>query len=133
MSLRRAAANPLYTSQLTAIHGATPWLCQLPPTPSRRIVNTVDLRTIRQKIIDSSRGDWHQIARASADSGPVYHYGFTSWRTQHDSVETEAQGHGSVAVLIDDVDISIAWGYDPDERVRVGRERGLDSISYPDT
>lgn len=74
----------------------------------------MDLKTIRQKIVDSSRDDWNKITCWGAGSGPVYRYGLTSESTDH-GIQTEARGHACIAVLIDDVDISIAWGYDPDD------------------
>lgn len=79
----------------------------------------MNLNNIRQKIIDSGPDDWNQITCWGAGSGPVFRYGFLSERGEH-GVDTEAQGHGSVAVLIDDVDISIAWGYDPDNSLTPG-------------
>jgi hypothetical protein len=77
----------------------------------------VNLNTIRQKIIESTREEWNKITCWGAGSGPAYRYALSSERGEH-GIETEAQGHANIAVLIDDVDISIAWGYDPDESLR---------------
>lgn len=74
----------------------------------------MDLKTLRQKIIDSHSNDWNHIICWGAGSGPVYHYGLSS-ENRDDRVETEVRSHSNTAVLIDDVDVSIAWGYDPDE------------------
>jgi hypothetical protein len=74
----------------------------------------VNLNTIRQKIIDSARDEWHKITCWGWGSGPPYRYALLSERGEY-GIETEARGHANIAVLIDDVDISIAWGYDPDE------------------
>ncbi|NTY58725.1 hypothetical protein [Mycolicibacterium sphagni] len=45
---------------------------------------------------------------------PRYHYDLSSERSER-GIETEVVAHSNVAVLISDVDISIAWGFDPDE------------------
>lgn len=74
----------------------------------------MDLNTIRQNIINSTREDWHKITCWGAGCGPSYRYGFSTFSGQH-GVQTEAKDHGNVAILIEDVDISIAWGYHPDE------------------
>lgn len=80
----------------------------------RRTVPRVDLHTIRRAIIDSRPERWNHIICWGAGSGPVYHYGFSS-EERDDRVETEVRSHSNTAVLMDDVDISVAWGYDPDE------------------
>ncbi|WP_079620328.1 hypothetical protein [Mycobacteroides abscessus] len=74
----------------------------------------MDLHTIRQKIIDSTREDWNKITCWGSGSGPSYHYGLASEQGEN-GVETEAKDHGNIAVLIEDVDITIEWGLDPDE------------------
>lgn len=74
----------------------------------------VDLYTLRNKIIESTRGDWNKITCWGAGSGPSYRYSLSSEQTDN-GIETEARGHANLAILIDDVDISIAWGFDPDD------------------
>jgi hypothetical protein len=79
----------------------------------------VDLNTIRQTIIDSSREDWNKLSCCGPGAGPAYWYGLSSARGEH-GVATEARSHANFAVLIDDVEISIAWGYNPDESLLSG-------------
>lgn len=74
----------------------------------------MDLRSIRQKIIDSAPDDWNKIICWGPGSGPTFRYGLSSERGDN-GIQTEAKGHAVIAVLIEDVDISIGWGYDPDE------------------
>jgi hypothetical protein len=95
----------------------TYFLVQIPLQRPRGYKYAVNLNTIRQKIIDSTREDWNKISCWGADSGPDYHYGLSSGRGDN-GIQTEAKGHGNIAVLIGDVDISISWGYDPDETLR---------------
>lgn len=75
----------------------------------------MNLNTIRQTIIDSSREDWNKITCWGYGSGPIYHYGLSSEHSDDHGIQTEVRSHAVLAVLIEDVDISIAWGYDPDE------------------
>ncbi len=79
----------------------------------------MNLHSIRQAIIESTSDDWNVIQSWDSNSGPDYHYGLSS-ELRDDRIETEVRRHGQSAVLINDVDISIAWGYDPD-----------DSLSHP--
>lgn len=92
----------------------------------------MDLNTIRQKIIDSSREDWNKITCWGAGSGPIYHHGLTSEHSDAHGIQTEVHTHSMLAVLIDDVDISIAWGFDPDESLwELGRvERQFDFSDF---
>jgi hypothetical protein len=73
------------------------------------------LYSIRNKIINSSRDDWNKITCWGHGSGPSYRNTFGSYRGQDGEIHTEVGGHANLAILIDDIDISIASGYDPDE------------------
>ncbi|WP_020101070.1 hypothetical protein [Mycobacterium sp. 360MFTsu5.1] len=84
----------------------------------------MDLHTLREKIIESSPEEWNKITCWGDAAGPVYRYSLTSERGESD-IQTEAKGHSNTAVLIADIDISIAWGWDPDESLwgpRGGRD-----------
>lgn len=82
----------------------------------------MNLNTIRQKIVESTRDDWNKITCWGWGSGPTYRYALSSERGEN-GIETEARSHANIAVLIDDVDISVAWGYDPDDSLwSEGRE-----------
>lgn len=89
----------------------------------------MDLHTIRQKIIDTTPGDWNKITGWGYGAGPIYHYGFYTECDEH-GLETEAKGHANVAVLLEDVDISIAWGLDPDEWSSGGGHRDFDFSNF---
>ncbi|MCV7285346.1 hypothetical protein H7J87_08395 [Mycolicibacterium wolinskyi] len=91
----------------------------------------MDLHTLRHKIADSTSGGWNKITCWGAGSGPVYHYGLSS-ENGDNGIETEAKGHANTAVLIEDVDISIAWGYDPDETQRIDHRQTFDYDFLPE-
>lgn len=95
----------------------------------------MDLKTIRNKIIETTPKDWNKITCWGYGAGPSYHYAFST-ETGERGVETEATGHANIAVLLEDVDISIAWGYDPDESAWGGGQRDFDFSdflpSFPD-
>ncbi|CDM76135.1 hypothetical protein [Mycobacterium marinum] len=74
----------------------------------------MDLRTLRQTITESAPKDWNHIICWGYGSGPIYHHGLTS-EYKDNRIQTEARSHSNMAVLSTDIDISIAWGYDPDD------------------
>jgi hypothetical protein len=78
----------------------------------------------------STREDWNKITCWGHGCGPSYRYGMGSERTRDGGIETEVRAHANIAVLIDDVDISIAWGYDPDESLSSDRGPELDFSDF---
>jgi hypothetical protein len=59
----------------------------------------------------------------------VYHYGLSSENSER-GIETEVVAHSNVAVLISGVDISIAWGFDPDETLRSEHRQKFDFSDF---
>jgi hypothetical protein len=65
------------------------------------------------KIIASTRDDWHKITCWGANTGPSYHSGFTfyeKWNNERGVLEESS--HSNVAVFIPDISITLAFGMD---------------------
>lgn len=77
---------------------------------------SMNLLELRATIQSAHRPDWHKITCWGAGTGPSYRNSFMSTLIgSTDTVETEVDQHSNVAVLINDIDVSIAWGLDRDD------------------
>jgi hypothetical protein len=69
------------------------------------------LNELMDKIIGSSRSDWHKITCWGANTGPSYHNAFTFYDTwQGNEGVLQEDSHSNVAVYIPDVSITLAFG-----------------------
>lgn len=68
--------------------------------------DALKLQELRGLIASTTGSDWERVA-----TGPYFHDGFSSvWDKEGSRIE-EARSHGEKAVLIDDIDVSLEWGF----------------------
>lgn len=73
------------------------------------------LADIWDTITRSTRADWNHIPCWGAMSGPSFHDSFETTSSSR-GLETGVESHGNVAIYREDVNLSIAWGIDVDDR-----------------
>ncbi|ELB95049.1 MULTISPECIES: hypothetical protein [Rhodococcus] len=75
------------------------------------------LDELRKIIRETTTEDWNHIHCWGGGAGPSYRdRTVTALVGKTDAIENEVESHGNVAILRDDIDISIAWGLDLDFR-----------------
>ncbi|ABH00226.1 MULTISPECIES: hypothetical protein [Rhodococcus] len=75
------------------------------------------LDELRKMIRETTTEDWNHIHCWGGGAGPSYRdRTVTALVGKTDAIENEVESHGNVAILRDDLDISIAWGLDLDFR-----------------
>lgn len=73
------------------------------------------LDEIRTLISKSDQDDWEKIGCWGAGSGPSYLESFSVWTGPSKTWGLDVESHSVIAVFRDDVDLRIAWGWDPDD------------------
>lgn len=89
------------------------------------------LAEIREMLTNSTASDWNKITCWGAGTGPSYRNVFESWQSSGEVMQTGVDSHGNTAVFREDVNLSVAWGLDRDNRWWDRSDRGL-SFSFED-